>query len=110
MGLRGTRGSDGPSLRDLVESEGRPRLRHWVDRLSTENILQHAAVVYGYFPAVAKVMRCMCSPSRVRTLRCEYTFEFPRQQRSRFLCIADFIAPQIAHRRRTCRRAAVSGW
>ncbi|HMS75363.1 methionine synthase [Gordonia sp. (in: high G+C Gram-positive bacteria)] len=91
-GLRGTRGSDGPSYEDLVESEGRPRLRHWVDRLSTENILQHAAVVYGYFPAVSEgdAVHVLTEPRPDAPVR--YTFEFPRQQRSRFLCIADFIA------------------
>ena len=44
----------GPSYEELVETEGRPRLRYWLDRLSTEGILAHAAVVYGYFPAVSE--------------------------------------------------------
>src|SRR6202022_1020067 len=48
-GLRGARG-EGPSYEELVESEGRPRLRYWLDRLSTDGILANAAVVYGYFP------------------------------------------------------------
>ena len=53
-GLRGVRGGEGPSYEELVESEGRPRLRYWLDRLSTDGILAHAAVVYGYFPAVSE--------------------------------------------------------
>ena len=53
-GLRGARGGSGPSYEELVETEGRPRLRYWLDRLSTEGVLAHAAVVYGYFPAVAE--------------------------------------------------------
>ena len=53
-GLRGARGGTGPSYEELVETEGRPRLRYWLDRLSTEGVLAHAAVVYGYFPAVAE--------------------------------------------------------
>ena len=53
-GLRGVRGGSGPSYEELVETEGRPRLRYWLDRLSTEGVLAHAAVVYGYFPAVAE--------------------------------------------------------
>ena len=95
-GLRGTRGGDGPSYEDLVDSEGRPRLRHWIDRLSTENILQHAAVVYGYFPAVSEgdSVHVLTEPRPDAPVR--YTFEFPRQQRSRFLCIADFIASREA--------------
>lgn len=53
-GLRGQRGGDGPSYEELVESDGRPRLRYWLDRLTAEGVLQHAAVVYGYFPAVSE--------------------------------------------------------
>ncbi len=48
-GLRGTRGGDGPSYEELVETEGRPRLRMWLDRIQTEEIME-AAVVYGYWP------------------------------------------------------------
>ncbi len=42
-----------PSYEELVETEGRPRLRMWLDRLQTEDLLE-AAVVYGYFPAVSE--------------------------------------------------------
>ncbi len=51
-GLRGVRGK-GPTYEELVETEGRPRLRYWLDRFQTEGVLE-AAVVYGYFPAVSK--------------------------------------------------------
>ncbi|GAC70308.1 methionine synthase [Gordonia soli] len=90
-GLRGVRGGEGPSYEELVETEGRPRLRYWIDRLSTENILQHAAVVYGYFPAVSEgdTVHVLTDPTPDAPVR--YSFEFPRQQRSRFLCVADFI-------------------
>ncbi|PKZ67507.1 methionine synthase [Gordonia terrae] len=90
-GLRGARGGDGPSYEELVETEGRPRLRYWIDRLSTENILQHAAVVYGYFPAVSDgdTVHVLTEPEPDAPVR--FSFTFPRQQRSRFLCIADFI-------------------
>ncbi|MET4164055.1 MULTISPECIES: methionine synthase [Gordonia] len=90
-GLRGARGGDGPSYEELVETEGRPRLRYWIDRLSTENILQHAAVVYGYFPAVSDgdTVHVLTEPEPDAPVR--FSFAFPRQQRSRFLCIADFI-------------------
>lgn len=90
-GLRGVRGGDGPSYEDLVDSEGRPRLRYWIDRLSTEGILQHAAVVYGYFPAVSdgETVHVLTEPRADAEVR--YSFGFPRQQRPRFLCIADFI-------------------
>ena len=52
-GLKEARKGDGPSYEELVETEGRPRLRDWLDRLHTENMLE-AAVVYGYFPCVSK--------------------------------------------------------
>lgn len=90
-GLRGQRGGEGPSYEELVETEGRPRLRYWLDRLATEGILQHAAVVYGYFPAVSEgddvVVLTEARPDAPE----RYRFTFPRQQRSRFLCIADFV-------------------
>ena len=90
-GLRGVRGDQGPSYEDLVETEGRPRLRYWLDRLSTDGILAHAAVVYGYFPAVSEgddvVVLTEPRPDAAERFR----FTFPRQQRSRFLCIADFV-------------------
>ncbi|MFZ2511605.1 MAG: methionine synthase [Gordonia sp. (in: high G+C Gram-positive bacteria)] len=91
-GLRGTRGTEGPDYEELVESEGRPRLRYWLDRLATAGILAHAAVVYGYFPAVSQgdVVHVLTEPRPDAPVR--HSFEFPRQQRSRFLCIADFIA------------------
>ncbi len=90
-GLRGVRGSEGPSYEDLVETEGRPRLRYWLDRLATEGILAHAAVVYGYFAAVSEkdTVHVLESPDPDAPVRCSFTF--PRQQRDRFLCVADFI-------------------
>ncbi|MGV9825661.1 MULTISPECIES: methionine synthase [unclassified Gordonia (in: high G+C Gram-positive bacteria)] len=90
-GLRGVRGGEGPSYEELVETEGRPRLRYWIDRLATENILQHAAVVYGYFPAVSDgdTVHVLTEPRPDAPVR--HSFTFPRQQRPRFLCIADFI-------------------
>src|SRR5699024_12019698 len=53
-GLRGSKKGDGPTYEELVETEGRPRLRAWMDELSTQGILQHAAAVYGYFPVVSE--------------------------------------------------------
>ncbi|NMO00072.1 methionine synthase [Gordonia sp. TBRC 11910] len=90
-GLRGTRGGDGPDYDELVETEGRPRLRQWIDRLSTEGILAHAAVVYGYFPVVSDgdTVHLLTEPKPDAPVR--FSFDFPRQQRSRFLCIADFV-------------------
>ena len=89
-GLRGSKKGEGKTYEELVETEGRPRLRAWVDELSTAGILQHAAVVYGYFPVVSEGNSLIVldkeepdSPERTR-------FTFPRQQRDRRLCLADF--------------------
>jgi 5-methyltetrahydrofolate--homocysteine methyltransferase len=90
-GLRPTRGdAGGASYEELVETEGRPRLRMWLERMQAERMLE-AAVVYGYFPCVSKgddliVLRDDGS-ERMR-------FTFPRQRRPRFLCLADFFRPE----------------
>ncbi|MHA6618327.1 methionine synthase [Pseudonocardia sp. DLS-67] len=93
-GLRGAKGGGGPSYEELVETEGRPRLRHWLERLSTEGVLAHAAVVYGYFPAVADgdslVVLAEPHPDAPERFR----FTFPRQRRDRHLCLADFWRPR----------------
>nr|WP_328841020.1 methionine synthase [Nakamurella leprariae] len=93
-GLRGARGADGgPSYEELVETEGRPRLRAWLDRLAREQVL-HAAVVYGYFPCVSEgddvVVLAEPQPDAPERLR----FSFPRQRRDRHLCLADFYRPR----------------
>src|SRR4029434_8355490 len=51
-GLRSTRGGEGPSYEELVETEGRPRLRMWLDRIASEQMLA-PAVVYGYYPCIS---------------------------------------------------------
>jgi 5-methyltetrahydrofolate--homocysteine methyltransferase len=88
-GLKPTRG-DGPSYEELVETEGRPRLRAWLERMQAEQMLE-AAVVYGYFPCVSKgddlIVLHEDGSERVR-------FTFPRQRRGRFLCLADFFRPE----------------
>ncbi|ACU36153.1 methionine synthase [Actinosynnema mirum] len=92
-GLRGSRGS-GPSYEELVETEGRPRLRYWLERLATEGVLAHAAVVYGYFPCVSEgdslVILGEPSVDAPEVTR----FAFPRQKRDRRLCLADFWRPR----------------
>ncbi|MBU6265602.1 MAG: dihydropteroate synthase, partial [Actinomycetales bacterium] len=52
-GLKPSRADDGASYEELVETEGRPRLRYWLDRILAEGIMD-ASVVYGYFPAVSE--------------------------------------------------------
>lgn len=89
-GLRQARTGDGPSYEELVETEGRPRLRGWLDKLHTDNMLE-AAVVHGYFPCVSKgddlIILDDAGNERTR-------FTFPRQRRGRRLCLADFFRPE----------------
>ncbi|MEU0536814.1 methionine synthase [Amycolatopsis tolypomycina] len=93
-GLKGARGGAGPTYEELVETEGRPRLRYWLDRLTADGVLAHAAVVYGYFPCVAEgddlVVLTEPSPGAPERVR----FTFPRQRRDRRLCLADFYRPR----------------
>ncbi|WP_420821639.1 methionine synthase [Pseudonocardia acidicola] len=93
-GLRGARGGSGPSYEELVESEGRPRLRYWLERLSTEGVLAHAAVVYGYFPAVSEGDSLVVLEEAHADAADRFRFEFPRQRRDRHLCLADFWRPR----------------
>ncbi|MFB7937654.1 methionine synthase [Streptomyces sp. NPDC056049] len=69
-----------------VETEGRPRLRALLDRVAREDLVE-AAVVYGWFPCVSKgddlIVLDEDGGERTR-------FTFPRQQRGRRLCLADF--------------------
>ncbi|MFD4396144.1 methionine synthase [Kitasatospora sp. NPDC059811] len=89
-GLKAARSGEGPSYEELLETEGRPRLRMWLDRLQTEGWLE-AAVVYGYYPANSKgddlIVFHEDGTERTR-------FTFPRQRRGRRLCLADFFRPE----------------
>jgi 5-methyltetrahydrofolate--homocysteine methyltransferase len=88
-GLRAARGGSGPSYEELVETEGRPRLRMWLDRLATENLLE-AAVVHGYFRCASENNDLILYGEDGReTAR----FTFPRQRRDRRLCLADYFRP-----------------
>ena len=86
-GLRGSVG--GPSYEEMVETEGRPRLRSWLDRIHTESLAE-PAVVYGYWPCHSEgntlILGDPDEPAREVT-----RFEFPRQTRDRRLCLADFF-------------------
>lgn len=109
-GLKPGRGEDGASYEELVEREGRPRLRYWMDRILGEGMLD-ASVAYGYFPVVSEGEQVVVlhhgedrdgvlgtpgllapdggsgGPLGTERLR----FDFPRQRRDRHLCLADFV-------------------
>jgi 5-methyltetrahydrofolate--homocysteine methyltransferase len=86
-GLKPARGGDGRSQEELAETEGRPRLRMWLDRAQTEGLLQ-AAVAYGYFPCVSDGDDLIVLDDDGRERE---RFTFPRQRRDRRLCLADFF-------------------
>ncbi|MCX4697370.1 methionine synthase [Streptomyces sp. NBC_01373] len=89
-GLKQARTGDGPSYEELVESEGRPRLRGLLDMLQRDNLLE-AAVVYGYYRCVSKDDDLILLDEQGNeTTR----FTFPRQRRGRRLCLADFFRPE----------------
>ncbi|MFM2438704.1 MAG: hypothetical protein RLZ55_1529, partial [Actinomycetota bacterium] len=83
--------SDSRTYEEVVAEEGTPRLRSWLDRVHTEGLLE-AAVIYGFWPAWAHgdqiVVGDPAEPSREIG-----RFNFPRQQRGRFLCLADYVRP-----------------
>lgn len=109
-GLKPGRGEGGLSYEQLVEAEGRPRLRYWLDRILAEGMLD-ASVAYGYFPVVSEgddvvVLHHGDDPSGLVSaagllapdggsggaLGAErLRFHFPRQRRDRHLCLADFV-------------------
>ena len=87
-GLKGNRGE----YEQMVENEGRPRLRSLLNEVQSKGWL-NAAVVYGYFPCYSEGNDLVIlhhegdnkGKERVR-------FSFPRQTRDRRLCISDFFA------------------
>jgi 5-methyltetrahydrofolate--homocysteine methyltransferase len=91
-GLKPSRGGAGPSYEELVETEGRPRLRMWLDRIQTDGLVE-AGVVYGYFPAVSEGDDLVILDGDGRERE---RFRFPRQRHDRHLCLADFFRPASA--------------
>jgi 5-methyltetrahydrofolate--homocysteine methyltransferase len=89
-GGRGEQGATGPSYVELAETEGRPRLRMWLERIQAEGLVR-AAVVHGYF-------RCLSDGDDLIVLGDDggerERFTFPRQRRDRRLCLADFFRPR----------------
>ncbi|MCU0278661.1 MAG: B12-binding domain-containing protein, partial [Candidatus Nanopelagicales bacterium] len=84
-------GKTGPDYEELVETEGRPRLRSWLSRVASEGLLE-AAVIYGYWPARSQGNSILigdpADPDRQLA-----RFDFPRQKRGRHLCLADYVRP-----------------
>jgi 5-methyltetrahydrofolate--homocysteine methyltransferase len=90
-GLKAARGGNGPSYEELVETEGRPRMRMWLDRIQTQGLLE-AAVVHGHYPCYSEGDDLVVLDEDGATERTRFTF--PRQRRDRHLCLADFFRPK----------------
>lgn len=87
-GLKGNRGE----YENMVESEGRPRLRSLLNEVQANGWL-NAAVVYGYFPCYSEGNDLVILHHEGEQKGKERTrFTFPRQTRDRRLCISDFFA------------------
>ena len=110
-GLKPSR-NDGPGYEELVETEGRPRLRYWLDRILAEGMFD-AKVAYGYFPVYSignevvvlghgddpegllGTKGLLAPDGGAGVLGQErLRFSFPRQRRDRHLCLADFVKSQ----------------
>ncbi|MFZ2625178.1 MAG: methionine synthase [Propionibacterium sp.] len=89
-GLKAVRG--GEPLAELVEREGRPRLRGWLDRILAEGWAV-PGVVNGYFPCHSQgnelVVGDPTEPENLDAVSARLVF--PRQRVGRRLCIADFF-------------------
>jgi 5-methyltetrahydrofolate--homocysteine methyltransferase len=87
-GLKGNRGE----YENMVETEGRPRLRSLLNQVQSSGWL-NAAVVYGYFPCYSEGNDLVILHHEGENKGKERTrFTFPRQTRDRRLCISDFFA------------------
>jgi 5-methyltetrahydrofolate--homocysteine methyltransferase len=109
-GLKPGRGEEGRTYEQLVDAEGRPRLRYWLDRILAEGMLD-ASVAYGYFPVQSDgddLIVLHHGDDREGTLGSgallapdggsggalgteRLRFHFPRQRRDRHLCLSDFV-------------------
>ena len=87
-GLKGNRGE----YENMVEAEGRPRLRSLLNEVQSSGLI-NAAVVYGFFPCYSEGNDLVILHHEGENKGKERTrFTFPRQTRDRRLCISDFFA------------------
>jgi len=89
-GLKPARTGD-TSLDDLIETEGKPRLRYWLEQIQVHN-LNELAVVYGYFPAFTVGNTIYILDENRKSVMAQ--FQFPRQSIGEKLCLADFVKPK----------------
>jgi 5-methyltetrahydrofolate--homocysteine methyltransferase len=91
LGQWGLKTGENATYEQLVETEGRPRLRMWLERIRTEQIAEFA-VVYGYWPCYSDGNTVIVLDPVTKSLDDEVgRIEYPRQRRDRRLCVADFF-------------------
>jgi 5-methyltetrahydrofolate--homocysteine methyltransferase len=76
----------------LLDREARPVLREWLARAKAEKVIT-PEVVYGYYPANGDGDDLVVWHPDAPLSRELVRFSFPRQDRGRFLNIADFFRP-----------------
>ncbi len=91
LGQWGLKTGENATYDELVETEGRPRLRMWLERIRTEKIAEFA-VVYGFWPCYSDGNTVVVIDPATRSLDDEIArIDYPRQRRDRRLCVADFF-------------------
>jgi 5-methyltetrahydrofolate--homocysteine methyltransferase len=86
-GLKSERGK----YEEMVENQGRPRLRSLLNEAVSQGWI-NAAVVYGYFPCYSEGNDLVILHHEGEKKDCErLRFTFPRQRRDRRLCLSDFF-------------------
>lgn len=76
----------------FLDETARPVVREWMERARTEHALT-PEVVYGYYPANSDGDDLIVWEPDAPGVKERTRFTFPRQDRGRFLCIADFFRP-----------------
>jgi 5-methyltetrahydrofolate--homocysteine methyltransferase len=77
---------------ELLDGRARPVLREWLARAQADKVVT-PEVVYGYYPANGDGDDLVVWDPAAPLVRELVRFHFPRQDRGRFLCIADFFRP-----------------
>jgi len=91
LGQWGLKSGTNATYEQLLETEGRPRLRMWLERIRTEQIAEFA-VVYGYWPCYSDGNTVVVLDPESRGVDDEIArIDYPRQRRDKRLCIADFF-------------------
>ena len=80
--------------RALIRDVAEPKLKHWVDRVVEEKLLE-PTVLYGYYPCNADENDLVLYDPKLPDDGVEVArFKLPRQPKNRRLCVADYFLPK----------------